>query len=329
MGLRQALVWGAGLAVLAVGAFAAWSLTRGSGASFTGAAAGEAIKVGDLTLGIERAADGVTVNAVGPNGARHVLPLKDGTGARFLQVQVFEPSADLDGDGAPEAIVGLSTGGMGCCLSVSAVPTNGKAPLALLDLGAGMDVAPIARPGAPGGLIVFDDAAVAAYDTAAFAPMGRLILRWDGARWVVDAGAMAARGGLPAFWTGDPPAAEAWLSRSQEDDFLPMDRSDAARLKAEYDDWRAGLIGSAAGDELADPGDPGTFITSALALNAYVYAGEAAAGAAALRRAFGPKRAALADAILAHHFAALDDSRFRTELLALNGGAWPVGAAKP
>lgn len=322
MAMGKSLVWAGALGVLAIGAGAVWFIMRGPDAALTTNAAGpqEAIKVGGLTLSIVRGDDGVTVTAGGPGGARHVLPLQDGTGARFFQVQLLEPAADMDGDGSPEALAGLTTGGMGCCLSVSAVPTNGAAPLALLDLGRAMDAAPVARPGAPGALIALDDATVQAYGASAFAPMGRVILRWDGARWALDASAMRAQDGVPAFWTMNPPVAEAVLARSGEDDFLPEDLKNPDGVKTGYRAWREALMQAAAGDEMIDAANPETFITAGLALNAYVYAGEAAAGAAALRRAFGPKRAGLANAILGHHFTALEESRFRADLLALNGG---------
>lgn len=323
MAVKQGLVWAAGIAVLALGAGAVFLFMRGPDAALTTNAGGpvETIKVGALSVSIVRAADGVTVTASHPGGARHVLPLQDGSGARFFQVQLLEPAADMDGDGSPEAVIGLSTGGMGCCLSVAAVPTNGAAPLALLDLGRGMDAAPVSRPGAPGALIALDDGAGSAYGASAFAPMGRVILRWDGARWGFDASAMKAQDGVPAFWTMDPPVAAAVAARSGEDDFLPEDLKNADAVRAGYRAWRDGLMRASADDEMVDASDPETFITAGLALNAYVYAGEAAAGVTALRQAFGPERAGLADAILAHHLAALQDSRFRADLAALNGGA--------
>lgn len=331
MAVKQGLVWAAGIAVLALGAGAVWLFMRGPDANLTthSDGAGEMIRVDGLTLSIVRAEDGVTVTARHAAGARHVLPLKDGSGARFMQAQMLEPKADMDGDGSSEALLGLSTGGMACCMTVVAVPTNGKAPLAPLDLGGGMDAAPVARPGAPGALVASDDGTREAYGSSAFAPMGRVILRWDGARWALDASAMAEKDGVPAFWTMDPPIAQVMLAKAGEDDFLPEDLKDAGAVAEGYRAWRDGLMAAAASDEMADAANPQSFITAALALNAFAYAGEAAAGAAALRRAFGPKRAALADAILAHHFAALDQSRFRTELLALNGGAWPEAAPKP
>ena len=206
---KQAVGWAVGLAVLALGGAAVWFFTQRPDASLTTAASGprETLKAGDLTFTILRAEDGVTVTATHPNGARHDLPLKDGTGARFFQMQLLEPAVDLDGDGSAEALAALSTGGMGCCLSVAAVPSNGAAPLALLDLGRAMDAAPVARPGAPGALIAFDDGPGAAWGSSAFAPLGRVILRWDGARWGLDASARKAQGGAPAFWTMDLPVA--------------------------------------------------------------------------------------------------------------------------
>jgi len=312
---RQLAVAAAALALIG-GGYAIWQLQP------PGIPATAAQKLGELNgfgvyavpksedmQGLEIRKDGKVVWA-GPEGD-------------FVRVELVSTDVDVGGGPKADIIAYGWTGGASCCLEYVAFSIEDGGKLLGTIPRQGGDTRTFVRSkvvGLPQAVLPsYDLSANGAYGSMAGSPLPRVFISHDGKRFALDAGRMKASAAEkpPAFWTIDPQLVNTIAQEALEDDFQPPAAS--ASIDDAYAAWSNARIEAAASDELLDAADPDTFVTPALVLNEYVYKGQAAAGVAAVEKAFA-ERPGLATAIFKKYFTVLTDSQWLEDLDRMNDG---------
>jgi hypothetical protein len=325
---RKRIAWAAGIAALAAGIGAVVTFMGG------GAAPARLTQdVGGFELRIGAAGEGrpETLTLRKDGRIAFTAPTADGDGADFVTFEILQTDLNIGGGPALDLVAVGRTDQAGCCASILVIDLDEKEPrlLGQVPLGAvePSRFIPSRLPNQPSAVLpVMDDAAESVFPGTQFAPLARGLVSWDGRRFRYDLERMKAPApdAPPAFWVADSDLAAALSSAAGEGDFAPPAEATPDGVVAAYRAWRSGLLTAAAEDPALDPGAPASLITLALVLNEYLYAGQGAAGVAAVRAAL-VDRPQVAEAAISLVREAAKRSRWAADLEALNNGQDDLG----
>jgi hypothetical protein len=328
---RKRIAWAAGLAALAAGIGAVVAFMGGGGPPPR-----VAQELAGYELRIAAPGEGrpETLTLRKDGRIAFTAPDADEDGAAFVTFEVLQTDLNIAGGPAPDVVAVGRTDQAGCCATMLVIDLDEKQPTLAGTIPLGSieppRFIPSRLPNRPSAVVpVMDDAVETVFPDTQFAPLARGLISWDGRRFRYDLDRMKAPGpdAPPAFWTQDADLAAALSAAAGEGDFAPPPGAAPAGVAAAYRAWRAGLLSAAAEDPALDPAAPASLITPVLVLNEYLYAGQGAAGVAAIRAAF-QQRPEVAEAVIALVREAAGKSRWAADLEALNDGVDDLGLGR-
>jgi hypothetical protein len=259
----------------------------------------------------------------------------------FQRVELSSNDVDVAGNSAPDLVLYTWTGGAHCCFSQILIDGSTGKTLGQLALG-NSDPTPF-LPAATKGLaravvIGVDDVSAYKFGSYADSPMARIVIAWDGKRFGLDLKRMKATTpeSPPAFFINEPDLGEAATIGVEDfgvDEDAPgaitsltanaQGRGDRAK---NYQIWMESEEARMRATPL-NPEDPTSFGPMAAFLNERIYKGQAASGVETVMSVYEATPQAR-DTALAYYFEVLGQSRWLSDLNALNNGQLSAMLAK-